>query len=84
MAVVIHGIEWAKDDSELVSYDPEYDCFIFPEFDYDIPARDMQSLHWMAEWFAHMSEKTWITKDHIRALAKAVQDYNYRGAQATK
>lgn len=84
MTEVIHGIKFASDNEELVRYEADYDCFVFPEYDYDIPARDMESLHWMAEWFAHMSEKTWITKDHIRALAKAVQEHNNLGAQARK
>ncbi len=84
MNEVIHGFKFALDDCELVRYEADYDCFVFPEYDYDIPARDMESLYWMAEWFAHISEKTWITKDHIRALAKAVQEHNKIGKQAVE
>lgn len=61
---------------DLVYYDTEHDCFVFSEYDYDIPARDMKNPYWMAEWFAHMAEKSWITTEHIRALAKAVQEHN--------
>ena len=60
----------------LIRFDDKYECFVFVDHDYDIPAKDMKSLYWMAEWFAHLSEKTWVTKDHLRALAKAVQRYN--------
>ena len=84
MHQIIHGIKWACDDEELVRYEPKYDCFTFVETDYDIPARDMQNVYWMAEWFAHLSEKTWITTDHIRAFAKLVQEHSKRGAQATQ
>lgn len=41
--------------------------------DYEIPVRDLDSIYFVAEWFAHMAEKKWVTKEHIIDFARLVQ-----------
>ena len=54
---------------------------VFTECDYEIPVRDLTSQYFIAEWFRHMSEKTWVTKDMLRQFAAIVQQINTVGAK---
>ena len=54
---------------------------VFTECDYEIPVRDLTSQYFIAEWFRHMSEKAWVTKDMLRQFAAIVQQINTVGAK---
>lgn len=65
--------------NDLVIKDGEYVIFKSPgEWGYEIPIRDLSSQYWIAEWFGHMAEKTWVTKDHLVQFSEIVQLINKR------
>ena len=59
----------------LCKYNQETDTFDFTDCDYWIPASDMKSPKMLAHWFRHMSEKSWVTTDHLHDLAAAVEEW---------
>lgn len=55
------------------------DYVIFTEngqWDYEIPVRDLNNPYWIAEWFRHMTEKSWVTKYQLIEFASIIQSIN--------
>lgn len=45
-------------------------------WEYEIPVRDLNNIYFVAEWMAHMAEKTWVTKEHLLEFARIVKEVN--------
>ena len=59
---------------KLVVFDKENNCYEFPENDYWIPADDFNDTKLAIGWFAHLSEKNWVTPQHINHLANLIRN----------
>lgn len=57
------------------------DFVVFKECDYEIPIADLTSQYFIAEWFCHMSQKTWVTKEMLCQFASIIQQLNNLGAK---
>jgi len=59
---------------KLVVFNKENNCYEFPQNDYWIPADDFNNAKLAVGWFAHLSEKSWVTSQHINHLANLIRD----------
>ena len=64
-------------EKDLVVKDGDYVIFKAPnQWDYEVPVCDLGSAYWVSEWFRHMAEKSWVTKDHLCQFADVVKELN--------